>query len=162
MHLFSQSSERQGRNSAGAYCHTASRPVCQAGLFRAGRRPDGGTNDRERRLPGPCRNHGASVLPSPSLPFLLALPTRFLVKIAIPLTDTDEFSPHYGGSSKFAVVEVDPRHRAVRRRMIVVPPESEPCSRPPLLRAAGVNLPLSPCLPRFPDPFPHENRHSSH
>jgi predicted Fe-Mo cluster-binding NifX family protein len=65
------------------------------------------------------------------------------VKIAIPLTDTDEFSPHYGGSSKFAVVEVNPRHRAVRRRMIVVPPESEPCSWPPLLRAAGVDLILA-------------------
>ncbi|MGA2445419.1 MAG: NifB/NifX family molybdenum-iron cluster-binding protein [Opitutaceae bacterium] len=65
------------------------------------------------------------------------------MKIAIPLTDTDEFSPHYGGSSKFAVVEVDPRHRTVRRRMIVVPPGSEPCSWPFLLRAAGVSLVLA-------------------
>jgi predicted Fe-Mo cluster-binding NifX family protein len=65
------------------------------------------------------------------------------MKIAIPLTATDEFSPHYGGSSKFAVVEVDPPTRTVRRRMIVVPRESEPCSWPPLLRAAGVNLVLA-------------------
>jgi predicted Fe-Mo cluster-binding NifX family protein len=65
------------------------------------------------------------------------------MKIAIPLTATDEFSPHYGGSSKFAVVEVDPPTRTVRRRMIVVPPESEPCAWPPLLRAAGVDLILA-------------------
>lgn len=65
------------------------------------------------------------------------------MKIAIPLTAADEFSLHYGGSSKFVVVEVDPRQRAVCRRMIVVPSESEPCSWPPLLRAAGVNLVLA-------------------
>jgi predicted Fe-Mo cluster-binding NifX family protein len=53
------------------------------------------------------------------------------------------FSPHYSGSYKFAVVEVDPRHRAVRRRMIIVPLESEPCAWPPLLRAASVNLVLA-------------------
>jgi predicted Fe-Mo cluster-binding NifX family protein len=63
--------------------------------------------------------------------------------IAIPLTATDEFSSHYGGSSKFAVIDVDPQQRAVRRRMIVVPPAAEPCAWPPLLRAAGVHLVLA-------------------
>lgn len=53
------------------------------------------------------------------------------------------FSPHYSGSYKLAVVEVDPRRRTVRRRMIVVRLESEPCSWLPLLRPAGVNLVLS-------------------
>ena len=62
------------------------------------------------------------------------------MKIAIPLTATDEFSPHYGGSSKFAVIDVDPKARTVRRRMIVVPPEAEPCAWPPLLQTAGVEL----------------------
>lgn len=62
------------------------------------------------------------------------------MKIAIPLTAADEFSPHYGGSAKFTVVEIDPRERTVLRRVVVAPPESEPCSWPPLLRAAGVDL----------------------
>jgi len=65
------------------------------------------------------------------------------MKIAIPLTETDEFSSHYGAAAKFEVFEVDPAQRAVRRRMIVVPAETEPCAWPPLLRAAGVNLLLA-------------------
>ena len=65
------------------------------------------------------------------------------MKIAIPLTDSDEFSPHYGASAKFEVFEVDPPQRVVRRRMIVVPAETEPCSWPPLLHAAGVDLVLA-------------------
>jgi len=65
------------------------------------------------------------------------------MKIAIPLTATDEFSPHYGASAKFEVFDVDPEERAVRRRMLVAPGEAEPCAWPPLLRAAGVNLMLA-------------------
>jgi predicted Fe-Mo cluster-binding NifX family protein len=65
------------------------------------------------------------------------------MKIAIPLTATGEFSSHYGGSTKFAVIDVDPNERTVLRRMIVVPPESEPCAWPPLLKAAGVELILA-------------------
>lgn len=65
------------------------------------------------------------------------------MKIAIPLTDSDEFSPHYGASARFAVFDVDPPQRAIRRRMIVAPPDSEPCAWPPLLRAAGVSLVLA-------------------
>jgi ATP-binding protein involved in chromosome partitioning len=65
------------------------------------------------------------------------------MKIAIPLTDAHEFSPHYGASAKFAVFDVDPPQRAIRRRMIVAPPGSEPCAWPPLLRAAGVDLVLA-------------------
>jgi predicted Fe-Mo cluster-binding NifX family protein len=69
--------------------------------------------------------------------------TSLTMKIAIPLTATDEFSPHYGGSSKFAVIDVDPKERTVRHRTIVVPPEPEPCAWPPLLQAAGVELILA-------------------
>ncbi len=65
------------------------------------------------------------------------------MKIALPLTATEEFSPHYGAAVKFEVFEVDPAHRTVRRRMIVAPPEAEPCAWPPLLQAAGVNLVLA-------------------
>jgi len=63
--------------------------------------------------------------------------------IALPLTAAGEFSPHYGASVQFVVFEVDPAQRAVRRRMIVAPAETEPCAWPPLLRAAGVNLLLA-------------------
>jgi len=65
------------------------------------------------------------------------------MKIAIPLTAADEFSPHYGGSAKFEVFEVDATRRAVVRRTIIAPAESEPCGWAPLLRAAGVELVLA-------------------
>ena len=65
------------------------------------------------------------------------------MKLALPLTATDEFSPHYGAAAKFAVIEVDPAKRTVVRRLVVVPQESEPCQWPRLLRAAGVDLVLA-------------------
>jgi predicted Fe-Mo cluster-binding NifX family protein len=65
------------------------------------------------------------------------------MKIALPLTATDEFSPHYGASAKFTVFDVDPVRRLVLRRLIVVPQDSEPCAWPTLLRAAGVDLVLA-------------------
>jgi predicted Fe-Mo cluster-binding NifX family protein len=65
------------------------------------------------------------------------------MKLALPLTATDEFSPHYGAATKFAVMEVDPATRSVRRRLVVVPQASEPCQWPRLLRAAGVDLVLA-------------------
>jgi len=73
-----------------------------------------------------------------------AVPVRSRsMKIAIPLTDAGEFSGHYGASAKFEVFDVDPPRRAVRRRMIIAPAETEPCAWPPLLRAAGVDLVLA-------------------
>lgn len=65
------------------------------------------------------------------------------MKLALPLTASDEFSAHYGASAKFAVYDVDPALRAVRRRLVVVPQASEPCAWPTLLRAAGVDLVLA-------------------
>ena len=70
-------------------------------------------------------------------------PVPFSRKIAIPLTDTNEFSPHYGASARFEVFEVEPAQRAVLRRTIVAPAEAEPCAWAPLLRAAGVELVLA-------------------
>ena len=62
------------------------------------------------------------------------------MKLALPLTATDDFAPHYGAATKFAVMEVDPSMRTVQRRLVVVPQASEPCQWPRLLRAAGVDL----------------------
>jgi predicted Fe-Mo cluster-binding NifX family protein len=65
------------------------------------------------------------------------------MKLAIPLTATDEFSPHYGAAAKFVVIAVDADRRIVHRRLIVVPQATEPCRWPRLLRAAGVDLLLA-------------------
>lgn len=65
------------------------------------------------------------------------------MKIALPLTATDEFAVHYGAAAKFVVYEVDPAQRLVLRRLVVVPQDSEPCAWPTLLRAAGVDLVLA-------------------
>jgi hypothetical protein len=59
------------------------------------------------------------------------------MKLALPLNASDEFSPHYGAAAKFAVFDVDPTYREVRRRLVVVPQASEPCQWPRYLRAAG-------------------------
>jgi predicted Fe-Mo cluster-binding NifX family protein len=65
------------------------------------------------------------------------------MRIALPLTTADRFSPHYGGSAKFVVVEVDRARRVVRRRVTVVPGASAPCQWPRLLRASGTDLLLA-------------------
>lgn len=65
------------------------------------------------------------------------------MRIALPLTATDAFSPHYGAARKFVVFEVDPGRRVVRRRVVVAPEASEPCGWAPLLRAAGADLVLA-------------------
>jgi len=65
------------------------------------------------------------------------------MKIAVPLTAADEFSPHYGAAAKFAVYDVDPGRRVVIGRTVVVPQEPEPCAWPPLLRTAGVEVVLA-------------------
>lgn len=65
------------------------------------------------------------------------------MRIALPLTDSDEFSVHYGAASKFAVFDVDPKRRVVNRELIVVPQGSEPCQWPRLLRMAGTELLLA-------------------
>ncbi len=65
------------------------------------------------------------------------------MKIALPLTATNEFSTHYGAAAKFVVFEVDPEKRCVRRQVVIDPQSSEPCGWPPLLRAAGTDLVLA-------------------
>lgn len=65
------------------------------------------------------------------------------MKLALPLNASDEFSLHYGAAAKFAVFDVDPTYREVRRRLVMVPQASEPCEWPRYLRAAGVDLVLA-------------------
>jgi len=65
------------------------------------------------------------------------------MKLALPLTAADAFSPHYGAAAKFTVFAVDPATRRIERELVVVPQDSEPCQWPRLLRAAGVDLVLA-------------------
>jgi predicted Fe-Mo cluster-binding NifX family protein len=65
------------------------------------------------------------------------------MKLALPLTATDEFPLRYGDAAKFAVFDIDPTQHVVHRRLIVVPQASEPCEWPTVLRAAGVDLVLA-------------------
>lgn len=50
------------------------------------------------------------------------------MKIALPLTASEEFASHYGDAVKFEVYEVDRAQRRVRRRLIVTPEASGPCA----------------------------------
>ncbi len=63
--------------------------------------------------------------------------------IALPLTENDEFSPHFGGSAKVGLFEVDRASRTVSRMTTVVPPEAEPCGWAGWLGAQGVTLLLA-------------------
>jgi predicted Fe-Mo cluster-binding NifX family protein len=58
--------------------------------------------------------------------------------IALPLTENDAFSPHFGAAAKAALFEVDPAARTVLRTATVVPPDPEPCGWADWLGAQGV------------------------
>jgi predicted Fe-Mo cluster-binding NifX family protein len=60
--------------------------------------------------------------------------------IALPLTENDEFSLHFGGSAKVGLFEVDRARRTISRTAAVVPPEPEPCGWADWLGAQGVTL----------------------
>jgi len=60
--------------------------------------------------------------------------------IALPLTENDAFSSHFGGAAKAGLFEVDPVRRAIIRANAVIPPEPEPCGWPDWLGAQGVKL----------------------
>ena len=63
------------------------------------------------------------------------------MKIAIPLTDSREFSAHYGASSALACFEVDAPTRTLRAESQLLPLGS-PCSWPDWLHAEGINVML--------------------
>jgi predicted Fe-Mo cluster-binding NifX family protein len=62
------------------------------------------------------------------------------MKIALPLTENNEFSPHFGGSAKAGLFEVDRARRLIVRTTAVVPPEPEPCGWADWLGAQGVKV----------------------
>ena len=63
--------------------------------------------------------------------------------ISLPLTENDEFSPHFGGSAKVGLYEVDQAARRIVRTTTAVPPEPEPCGWGVWLGAQGVKLLLA-------------------
>lgn len=73
------------------------------------------------------------------------------MRIAIPLTVTDEFSAHFGGACKLAVFDVDRRHGVVLRQRVARPPMIEPCYWASWLRAESIDLLLAHGI--GPDPL---------
>jgi predicted Fe-Mo cluster-binding NifX family protein len=63
--------------------------------------------------------------------------------IALPLTEQNEFSPHYGGASHVGCFEVDRDRGIILRQFALTPPAPEPCEWPDWLHAQGVNLLLA-------------------
>ena len=60
--------------------------------------------------------------------------------IALPLTENDEFSLHFGGSAKVGLFEIDRARSLIVRATAVVPTEPEPCGWAGWLVAQGVTL----------------------
>lgn len=60
--------------------------------------------------------------------------------IALPLTERDTFSTHFGGSAKVGLFEVDPERRQVIGATADVPPIPEPCGWADWLGAQGVKV----------------------
>ena len=64
------------------------------------------------------------------------------MKIAIPITDTHEFSAHYGASSGLACFEADDDTRTLLIASVLTPIDGTPCSWPDRLHAEGVTVML--------------------
>lgn len=60
--------------------------------------------------------------------------------IAVPLTEQDEFSPHFGAAAKVGLFEVDPSARAIVATRIARPAGAEPCHWAEWLSARQVRL----------------------
>lgn len=58
--------------------------------------------------------------------------------LALPLTENDEFSPHFGAAAKAGLFEIDAATSRITRTATVVPPEPEPCGWADWLGAQGV------------------------
>lgn len=65
-----------------------------------------------------------------------------LMKIALPLTEQNEFSAHYGGASRVAIFEVDRATRRLLSQSVITPPSPEPCVWPAWLQAQGIQVVL--------------------
>lgn len=65
------------------------------------------------------------------------------MKIAIPLTEQNTFSAHYGGATQIAIFEYTPGAEPRLSQRIVTPPTGEPCSWPNWLHEEGLNVLLA-------------------
>lgn len=62
------------------------------------------------------------------------------MKIALPLTETGEFSPHFGAAARAGIFEIDLARRAIVRSTVAAPDAAEPCAWPDWLHEQGVQL----------------------
>ncbi len=62
------------------------------------------------------------------------------MKIAIPITATKHFCPHYGTASALAYFETHAASTVVRSHGLLLPIGDTPCSWPDWLRDEGVNI----------------------
>lgn len=60
--------------------------------------------------------------------------------LALPLTDTEAFSAHFGEAKKAGFYEVDLSSGTILRACVAAPPESAPCSWAGWLAGMGVDL----------------------
>lgn len=63
--------------------------------------------------------------------------------IALPLTETDQFSPHFGAAAKAGLFTVDVSRRRITEAKTVVPPAPEPCGWADWLGSRGVKVLLA-------------------
>lgn len=63
--------------------------------------------------------------------------------IALPLTETNEFSPHFGGATRAGLFTVDQAKRQITQTEMQVPPIPEPCGWADWLGAQGVKVLLA-------------------
>lgn len=59
--------------------------------------------------------------------------------VAIPLTETNEFSSHFGAAARVGLIHLEPETRTILKTWAAEPPDAEPCSWAPWLAALGVS-----------------------
>jgi predicted Fe-Mo cluster-binding NifX family protein len=60
--------------------------------------------------------------------------------LALPLTDEEAFSAHFGEAKKAGFYEVEPSSGTILRSCVAAPPESAPCSWAEWLASMGVEV----------------------
>lgn len=63
--------------------------------------------------------------------------------IALPLTETNEFSPHFGAAARAGLFTVDPAKRRISKATMLMPPSPEPCGWADWLGSRGVKVLLA-------------------
>jgi acyl-coenzyme A thioesterase PaaI-like protein len=64
------------------------------------------------------------------------------MKIAIPITASEEFSPHYGAATALACFEADDTTRVLQVTSMLKPADGTPCSWPDRLQVEGITVML--------------------